>query len=91
MARKVRFVPNSRGIRTFLNSRTAERAITEPADRVLAAARASAPVRSGRYRNSLHKEFARTDRVVVRVGSDLDYTLALEALLGVLGKALGNR
>lgn len=91
MARKVRFVPNSRGINTFLNSRTAERAVSDPADRVVAAAQAAAPVRTGRYRNSIHKEFARTDRVVARVGSDLDYALALEAILGTLGRALGNR
>lgn len=88
---RVRYKPNSSGIRRLLNSRAAERAVTEQAERVEAAAQASVPVRTGRLRNSIHIEIDRTDRVVARVGSDLRYTLPTEAERGFLAKALGNR
>jgi len=85
---RVTFKVDRRAVRRLLNSRTAERAVTDPGERVLAGARAAAPVRTGRYRNSLRLEVGRTDRVVARVGSDVEYAVYLEAELGILSRAL---
>ncbi len=55
---------------------------------VEARAKASAAVRSGAYRDSIHIETDRTDRMVKRVVSDVPYALVLEARDGTLARAL---
>lgn len=62
--------------------------LTRRMERVLAAAQASAPVATGEYRDSLHIEQDTTDRAAVRVVSDTDHTLVVEATTGSLARAL---
>jgi len=60
-------------------------------ERVLAAARSSAPVKTGTYAASLHGVTDRhRDRVAVHVATDDPGGPAIEARHGVLGSALGS-
>lgn len=80
---------SSRGIQDMLNNNPAVNDdLMARAQRVLAAAKAGAPVASGAYRDSLRIEEGRTDRQYVRVGSDLVYAPAVEARNGTLSRSL---
>ena len=61
-----------------------------PADRVEAAAKASAPVASGAYRDSIHRESATTDRAVELVVADDWKSRIIESRTGNLARALGG-
>jgi hypothetical protein len=65
-------------------------AVTQRAERVLAAAKAAAPVATGEYRDSLHIEQATTDRAVARVVAGTDHGAIVEANTGNLSRALGG-
>lgn len=79
---------NHGGMKDLLNSAKVEAFLAAKAARVLAAAKASAPVASGAYRNSLHVVVAHTDRVVLRVTGGTDHDLVVEANTGNLARAL---
>ena len=65
------------------------RAIIQPYGSAAAArAMASAPVRSGAYRRSIHTAEATTDRAVVRVVANVPYATKVEAATGNLVRAL---
>jgi type V secretory pathway adhesin AidA len=84
----VRVKLNHRGMRDLLNSSAARAALEGPAQSVLVRAKATAPVDTGAYRDSLHIAEDRTDRVVLRIGSNLDYATTIQANTGHLARAL---
>lgn len=69
----------SSGVRAFVTSR---------AQAVESAAKSSAPVDTGAYRDSIHIEQDTTDRAVVRVVAGTDHAFVVEANYGVLARAL---
>lgn len=79
---------NHAGVRALLNDEGVRTELTRRAERVLAAAKASAPVESGEYRDNLHIEQATTDRAVTRVVGDTRHSLVVEAHTGNLARAL---
>lgn len=80
---------HSAGIRDILTSSGVESHLRARMEVAAAAARASAPVASGAYRDSIHvEEVRRQDRVVVRVVADVPHALAVEAGTGNLARAL---
>lgn len=85
----VRFVMSDPGMRAMLNEQFIRDYLTPRADRVLAAAKASAPFVTGEYRDGLHVEQATTDRVCVQVAGGSDHDLEVEAATGNLLRALG--
>lgn len=85
---RVRVKLNSAGMRALLNDPGLRADLTTRAERVLAAAKASAPVDSGEYRDSLHIVDDTTDRAVVRVGSSAPHGLLVEMKTGNLARAL---
>lgn len=86
MASTVRL--NRRGMAALLNAPGVRDDLTRRASRVEAAAKASAPVESGAYRNSIHVVQDTTDRAVVRVVAESDHGLVVEANTGTLKRAL---
>ncbi|WP_169515674.1 HK97 gp10 family phage protein [Glaciibacter superstes] len=59
------------------------------AEQVAAAARASAPVDTGDYRDSIHVEVVHTPfRVVAKVVADSDHAMLVESKHGTLSRAL---
>lgn len=87
MATKVKW--NDRAVQEYLDGEHGvEDSLERRASRVEQAAKSSAPVASGAYRDSLHVETAHTDRMVKRVVSDVPHAFAVEARHGVLAKAL---
>ncbi|WP_235738995.1 HK97 gp10 family phage protein [Nocardioides alcanivorans] len=81
---------NSGGIAELLKSDKVRAFTTARAERVLAAAKASAPVDTGAYRDGLHIEQVTTDRAVTRVQGGTDHDWVVEANTGNLAKALGS-
>lgn len=79
---------NGGGVRAVLKSREVREMLTSKGERALAAAKASAPVATGRYRDSLHLNQGTTDRAAVRVTTDVEYAMAVEARDGVLARCL---
>jgi len=79
---------NSRGMRELLTSSDVRRMLAGRADRVLSAARASAPVKTGAYRAGLTSAPGTTDRAVHRVGSTARHAPVVEARTGNLARAL---
>lgn len=81
---------NRGGIRAMLGSAGVRDDMTRRAERIAAAARSSAPVRSGEYRDSIRVEQATTGgyRAVARVVSDVPYAGVVEADTGNLARAL---
>lgn len=86
----VRTELNRAAIEAFLN-RQGRRALDAPAQRILARARTTAPVRSGAYRAGLTINQAQTSngRPEVRIGSTVPYAPFVEADTGNLARALG--
>jgi hypothetical protein len=72
----------------LLNSDVARAALQGPAQTVLAHAKATAPVDSGAYRDSLRIVEDHTDRIVLRVGSSLDYANVIQANTGHLARSI---
>lgn len=79
---------NRRGMDELLNGEVARRATRGPAERVLSAARASAPVDTGEYRDSLRLVEDSTDRLVQRVVATAAHGMVVEARTGNLARAL---
>lgn len=80
---------NSSGIQSYLDGGGGVDALLEAeaqerADR----ARASAPVASGAYRDSIHVETDHTDRMVKRVVADVPYAMVVEANTGTMARSL---
>lgn len=86
-ARKVRLL--SPGMRDLLNAPGVRAELQRRADAVAAAAKASAPVASGAYRDSIRVESVTTDRAVARVVAGTDHGLLVESKTGNLARALG--
>lgn len=86
----VKVTLNRAGVRELLTSAGVRAACAEVADRVAVNARASAPVESGEYRDSIHRESITTDRAVERVVADAPHALAVESHTGNLARALGG-
>lgn len=75
--------------RNILKSEAVDALCRASAERVLAEARAKAPVDTGDYRDHLHIEVVHhAYRDTYEVGSDSGHTLAVEARHGTLGRAL---
>lgn len=85
---RTRVVMNPRGIRELLNSDDVADMLEQKMQPALAQAKANAPVKSGAYRDGLHLERDRTDRVVVRLAGGTDHDLVVEADTGNLARAL---
>lgn len=80
---------NHAGIAALLKGSAAEKACRPEAEKALAHAQASAPVRTGAYKDSLHiEEVMHPSRKVWRVVADVDYALAIEADTGNLARSL---
>lgn len=79
----------SPGVQALLNDSGVRADLHRRAEAVAAAARASAPVASGAYRDSIHVEDATTDRAVVRVVAGSSHAMLVESKTGNLAKALG--
>lgn len=80
---------NHRGIQEYLDGKHGVEAVLEDeARKRLERAKATAPVDSGAYRDSIHIETDHTDRMVKRVVADVDYAMAVEADTGNLARAL---
>lgn len=90
MARTQGFRLLSPGMRDLLNDPAVRGMLTTLAGPVLARAQAGAPVDTGEYRASLRIIQATTDRAVVRVGSDDDKALVIEARTGNLARSVGG-
>jgi hypothetical protein len=85
-----KIVPNGRGILAMLHEGWVASMVESRAQRVAAAARASAPVgETGNYQASIHVTVeSHPERVVAHVGSDVDYAMIVEANTGNLARAL---
>lgn len=79
---------NSRGMGEMLKGDDVRADLTSRMQSALDQARSSAPVASGAYRDSLRIEQATTDRVAVRIVSDVPHALVVEANTGNLARAL---
>jgi hypothetical protein len=79
VARRNKLTLNHANIGRVLTSNAMYAALEKKGEQVLQNVKDAAPVRTGRYRDSLHLERALTDRAVVRVVADVDYGLAVEA------------
>jgi hypothetical protein len=88
---RTKVVMNSSGARDILTSSAVRAALREPAERVAAAARASAPVESGAYRDSITVEDDTTDRAVARVVARAPHARLVEARTGNLARALSSQ
>lgn len=84
----IRVKLKSRGMQQMLNGGDVREELTSRMQRVLASAKADAPVETGAYRNGLHIVQATTDRAVVRVAGGTDHDLIVEAKHGILSRAL---
>ena len=88
MAAKVRVELISSGMRDLLNDPGVRADMLRRAERGAEAARATAPVESGDYRDSITAWSATTDRAVGRFGSNIAYADDVEADTGNLARAL---
>jgi hypothetical protein len=79
---------NSGGMREILNGPAMERDMLRRARQAADAARDSAPVESGEYRDSIHAEVVHTDRAVGRVYADAPHALVVEAKTSNLGRSI---
>lgn len=79
---------DSRGVREILTSAGVRADLRSRGERVASAARASAPVKTGNYRDRIDVWDATTDRAVVRVGSRAPHAHLVEARTGTMARAL---
>ena len=85
---RVRVRLNSPGMASLLKDAGIRADLTARANRVAAAARASAPVDTGEYRGSIFVAQDTTDRVAVRVASSARHGALIESRTGNLARAL---
>ena len=83
-----KFTLNHGGMAALLKSGEIRAVVAPYAERILAAAKASAPVDEGTHRDSGHIEHATTDRAVERVVFDSDHSLAVEADTGHIARSI---
>lgn len=76
------------GIRALLKSDGVRSDLARRADAVATAARASAPVASGAYRESIRRSSATTDRAIERVTATAPHAMVVESRTGNLARAL---
>ena len=88
MATGVRVKVDTAGIGKLLHSNELRGELTRRMNRVLDQAKATAPVVSGDFKDSMHLEQATTDRAVVRVVADSPDAQWAEAHSGTLARAL---
>lgn len=84
---------SSAGVRELLRDPGVARAVAEAAEKVAAAARASAPVQTGEYRDSIHVDSDNSPidgRARSRVIADAPHALIVESNTGNLARALGS-
>lgn len=86
---------NPDGLEDVLVSMQTRAMLETYANRVLSVAKATAPVVSGAYRDSLHLVYDTSDgskgglkRARVRVASSVPYALYVESIKGTLGRAV---
>lgn len=85
---RVKFVRNSAGYKEILNSEGVGAMLLARVERAVPAARASAPVDSGDYRDGIEAEVVTTDRKVGRVVAKAAHSLAVESRSRNLGGAI---
>ena len=85
---RVRVRLNSPGVRQLLRDDGVREFLRAQARKVAAAARESAPVDTGAYRDSIHVEDATTDRAVARVVADDWKAMLIESRTGNLARAV---
>lgn len=78
----------SSGMKELLSDADVRKMLREKAELVAAAARASAPVATGAYRDGITVFDATTDRAVVRIGSTDRKAPIVEARTGNMARAL---
>lgn len=89
---KAKIVINHQTVQQYLDGGGGiDKLLTEHANRVLSAAKANAPVRTGEYQRSLRTWLTHTDRAVARVGSDSGHAWIVEHATGNLARALGAK
>jgi len=81
---------DSGAMRSILLSPGVRAAVRAEAEKIAARARASAPVRTGRYRDSITVVSGTTDRAVERVTATAPHAHLVEARTGNLKRALGR-
>ena len=82
-------VPNPKGIAELARSEGVKAELERRMEAALAQAKANAPVLTGTYRDSLHIETEETaDGVQVRMGSDVEYAMVIEARTGNVNRSL---
>jgi len=86
---KTRVRLDSSAVSAVLSSQKVAAAVHDIAERVAGTARASAPVDSGWYRDSIDVEDDTTDRAVSRVVASAPHAHLVEARTGNLARALG--
>lgn len=79
---------NSGGMKSLLNDAGVAADLQSRGQAVLNIARATAPVDTGEYRNSLFLIPATTDRAVCRIGTSAPHGMIVEWRTGNLAKAL---
>lgn len=80
---------NSKAVQALLDGEEGVRELLmERAERVLAKAEASAPVKTGNYKAGLGISEDHTDRLALRVGSSAPHAHLVEAKHGTLARAL---
>lgn len=80
---------NHAGTAELLKSAEVGDALRERAEKVLAEAKANAPVETGAYRDGLHVEMIEhPTRIVARVSGSSDHDWVVEARTGNLARAL---
>ena len=87
---KARVLLSHSAIAELLKSDGVRSVLTGPADRVAEAARASAPVDSGAYKDGIVRESATTDRAVELVVATDWKSRIIESRTGNLARALGS-
>lgn len=78
------------GVGELLKSAAVRAAVTSKADGIASAARSSAPVDSGTYRDSITVEQDTTDRAVARVVANAPYSMIIESKTGNLARSIGG-
>lgn len=81
---------NHAGMQSILTSAEIRARLRAEAERIATRARATAPVASGEYRDSITVVDATTDRAVARVVAGASHAGVVEAKTGNLSRALGG-
>lgn len=84
----MRFKLNSGGMKSLLNSGGVRAHLTSLMGGAESAAKGSAPVASGEYRDSIHIVQDTTDRVAVRLVASAPHAMVVESKTGNLARAL---